>query len=190
MENDDTNEVEDMIDNDELNNNDTMITCPMCDLQFDLNSYRNHMLFVHPEFIAVWASSIFGPMFQEDEYFDFIRNIHELTIDADDDIDLSLEVRMNVDDMSYDELLRLCEHIGYHKQGVEDITHVVDLIDDGSDHDIKCPICLEECVPNERKCTKIKRCGHVYCFECIEEWFKQSKICPVCKQEVLITNTD
>jgi hypothetical protein len=50
-----------------------------------------------------------------------------------------------------------------------------------SGHDIECSICLE-------RLNKIKRktvCGHIYCAECIENWFNKHKRCPLCNKEFI-----
>jgi len=43
--------------------------------------------------------------------------------------------------------------------------------------DNNCSICLETI--NE---GSISECGHVYCSECIKNWFKYKKTCPMCKK--------
>lgn len=44
----------------------------------------------------------------------------------------------------------------------------------------KCPICLEE--KTNTNMTKIKKCNHLFCENCIKFWLTQrSKKCPVCR---------
>ena len=45
----------------------------------------------------------------------------------------------------------------------------------------QCPICLEN-IQNE---LRLSHCQHTFCRECIEEWFKSSTLCPVCRQTSL-----
>ena len=45
--------------------------------------------------------------------------------------------------------------------------------------EIQCPICTE--TKNEIGETI---CGHKFCYECIEEWLKESKKCPICMKEL------
>ncbi len=41
-----------------------------------------------------------------------------------------------------------------------------------------CPICLGHCTDQ----VVLKNCKHAFCQECIVEWFKQKKTCPVCSK--------
>lgn len=44
----------------------------------------------------------------------------------------------------------------------------------------KCPICLDE--KTNTNMTKIKKCNHIFCDNCIKFWLTQrSKKCPVCR---------
>lgn len=54
-----------------------------------------------------------------------------------------------------------------------------------------CPICYDdiENLPNIDKF--ITECDHIFCLKCIREWLEQSKpdkLCPLCKQEINLTN--
>ena len=42
----------------------------------------------------------------------------------------------------------------------------------------ECIICLEEMIKDEK--IKILECGHIYHYNCINDWFKRVKECPVC----------
>ena len=42
----------------------------------------------------------------------------------------------------------------------------------------ECIICLEKMIKGER--VKILECGHVYHYNCINEWFKRKRECPLC----------
>jgi hypothetical protein len=164
------------------NNNDIMFVCPLCDLHFDHIQFRTHMLIVHPEFVAIWASTFYGSLFREQEYIEFVRTLfHDINDNnvIDDDVD--------VDNMTYEQLLQLCEQVGTHKEGVKDIQEVIEKTteDDPLDvKDCKCTICLEACIKEEHNPVKIKKCKHVFCFECISTWLKENKTCPICKQFV------
>lgn len=148
------------------------VTCPLCELQFDVLNFQMHMVFTHPEFLAIWASSTLGASFQEEDYFEFLQAFQ----DQDD---------VNTDDMTYEELLQLCERIGNHKEGISCIDEVSEKIDNPENE--ACPICLDE-LKHVSSCRKIKVCGHIYCDECIERWFEENKWCPVCKKDVQIAS--
>ena len=53
----------------------------------------------------------------------------------------------------------------------EEPLHVVK-VDEG----VECCICYEGVVEG-----KMLSCGHIYHKECIDEWFKEKKICPYCR---------
>jgi hypothetical protein len=52
--------------------------------------------------------------------------------------------------------------------------------------DTQCSVCLEEMKKGEEVC-ELKRCGHVFHNECVNEWFKTKNSCPVCR-DVLETS--
>ncbi len=42
----------------------------------------------------------------------------------------------------------------------------------------ECIICLEKMKMDDK--IKILECGHIYHYECINDWFKRKKECPIC----------
>lgn len=50
---------------------------------------------------------------------------------------------------------------------------------------VKCMICLEEIL--ER--TKMNKCSHFFCFECIHKWAEVTNCCPLCKVPSLSLHT-
>ena len=44
----------------------------------------------------------------------------------------------------------------------------------------ECIICLENMIKGER--VKILECGHMYHNDCIMEWFKHKRECPLCSK--------
>lgn len=44
--------------------------------------------------------------------------------------------------------------------------------------DSKCPICLDRF----ENVASLDRCGHRFCFRCVQEWSKNKAECPLCKQ--------
>ncbi|KAL5207541.1 hypothetical protein ABZP36_031976 [Zizania latifolia] len=100
------------------------------------------------------------------------------------------DMRMDIDNMSYEELLALEERIGsvstalseeqfvkclrrstYRPVDIEANAQVVD--------DIKCSICQEEYMEGE----EVGRlgCEHQYHVCCIHQWLRQKNWCPICK---------
>ena len=185
--NEDNNEFENHIHEDIIEPliNDLQLVCPVCDLHFPLVAFRNHMLHTHPEFLAIWASALFGPLFQHEEYFTFVRGMMEE--------DTEEYTGLDVDNMSYEQLLALCEQIGDHKEGVKNVDEVLEELDiqveqleDEKHVYSRCPICLEEfsTANEEQRIEKIKSCGHIFCSDCIRKWFLENKQCPFCKTDV------
>lgn len=46
-------------------------------------------------------------------------------------------------------------------------------------NDTKCSICLEDFIVDES--IKQLRCEHIYHISCLEEWFNEKRICPLCR---------
>ncbi|KAJ0764219.1 putative transcription factor C2H2 family [Helianthus annuus] len=96
------------------------------------------------------------------------------------------DMRLDIDDMSYEELLALEESIGYVNSGLsedgiskclrEKIYYSMDQSYD------TCPICLDE-YENGEKIGRIEKCGHEYHVDCIKKWVTMKKVCPICKSE-------
>lgn len=92
----------------------------------------------------------------------------------DDDVD--------VDEMSYEQLLELGEKIGKVSKGLtqgqfEKLDRVVCQAED------TCSICQDVIVCGTR-CVRL-RCGHFYDEECLKGWFQMEKVCPLCKSECI-----
>jgi hypothetical protein len=94
---------------------------------------------------------------------------------------------------SYEDLLSLCEQIGYHKSGIKNIDIDVPYVDqEDREHLVNeedtCRICLE-CLNLTEKLRKTKKCNHIFCSPCIEKWLEENKSCPLCNTE-LSTNEE
>ncbi|XP_047075831.1 E3 ubiquitin-protein ligase MBR1-like [Lolium rigidum] len=104
------------------------------------------------------------------------------------------DMRMDIDNMSYEELLELEERIGsvstalseeqfakcirrrlYRRAATEVKTSIVD--------DNKCSICQEEFLKGEE--VGRLRCEHQYHVCCIRQWLLQKNWCPICKASAL-----
>ncbi|XP_031254161.1 E3 ubiquitin-protein ligase MBR1 [Pistacia vera] len=103
--------------------------------------------------------------------------------------------RLDVDNMSYEELLELGERIGYVNTGLKEdemgrclrkLKNSVanDLSSYLSIHvDKKCTICQEE-YEEDDEMGKLD-CGHSFHIQCIKQWLAQKNACPVCKITVV-----
>lgn len=101
------------------------------------------------------------------------------------------DLRLDVDNMSYEELLALEERIGNVSTGVSpdvlaqklkktrysSLDAVVARY--SQECDIKCSICQEEYEEGD-ELGKIE-CGHGYHAQCIQQWLVQKNQCPICK---------
>ncbi|KAL0693510.1 hypothetical protein Bca4012_060690 [Brassica carinata] len=96
------------------------------------------------------------------------------------------DMRLDVDNMSYEELLALEERIGDVCTGVneETISNRLKLrkfkSSTKSPQDAEpCCICQEEYSEGEDMGSL--ECGHDFHSQCIKEWLKQKNLCPICK---------
>ncbi|KAH0448700.1 hypothetical protein IEQ34_022500 [Dendrobium chrysotoxum] len=102
------------------------------------------------------------------------------------------EMRMDIDNMSYEELLELVEKIGSVSTGLTDeaLTNclkrsnfqlarssfgITSCVEDGN----RCSICQEECADGDD--IGALACEHWYHVVCIQQWLKQKNWCPICK---------
>ncbi|XP_068643108.1 uncharacterized protein [Aristolochia californica] len=110
---------------------------------------------------------------------------------ASDHFDQYRNLRLDVDNMSYEELLELGDRIGYVNTGLreEEILRCLrkmkhSILSNAPLHvttgiDWKCSICQEEYEAND-EVGKLE-CGHSYHLYCIKQWLLQKNTCPVCK---------
>ncbi|KAK7291401.1 hypothetical protein RIF29_06512 [Crotalaria pallida] len=101
--------------------------------------------------------------------------------------------RLDVDNMSYEQLLELGEKIGYVGTGLKEdemglnIRKIKLLISNDiskNQIDKKCSICQEEYEAGEE--VGRLNCEHSYHFQCIKQWLVHKNFCPVCKQQVVV----
>ncbi|CAK8543830.1 unnamed protein product [Lathyrus sativus] len=106
-------------------------------------------------------------------------------------LDQHRDMRMDVDNMSYEELLALGERIGQVNTGLSEdvlskcLTETIYCSSDQCQEDEgSCVICLEE-YKNMDDVGTLKTCGHDYHVSCIKKWLSMKKLCPICKSSVL-----
>uniref|UniRef100_A0ACD5VCB6 Uncharacterized protein n=1 Tax=Avena sativa TaxID=4498 RepID=A0ACD5VCB6_AVESA len=101
------------------------------------------------------------------------------------------DLRLNIDEMSYEELLALEESIGSVNTGLaeEKISGCVKEVvccssdeaeDEDDEEDGRCLVCLEGYKDNDL--LGILKCGHDFHSGCIKKWLQVKNVCPVCKQ--------
>ncbi|KAI4331489.1 hypothetical protein MLD38_029676 [Melastoma candidum] len=103
--------------------------------------------------------------------------------------------RLDVDNMSYEQLLELGDRIGYVSTGLKEDeirgcvrkAKVPSLTEFPRISSVKpdrnCSICQEE-YEEEDEIGKLA-CGHGYHLSCIKQWLSQKNTCPVCKSEAV-----
>lgn len=111
-----------------------------------------------------------------------------------DGLDRYRNWRLDVDNMSYEELLELGDRIGYVNTGLreDEIARCVrrtkpfflsNLSLIRTELERQCTICQEE-YEAEDEMGKLD-CGHFYHIRCIKQWLSQKNCCPVCKSAAM-----
>ncbi|KMT06314.1 hypothetical protein BVRB_7g162360 isoform B [Beta vulgaris subsp. vulgaris] len=104
------------------------------------------------------------------------------------------DMRLDVDNMSYEELLDLGDRIGSVSTGLcEDqlpkcLTESVYCSSDQSQEEGRCAICLEDYRHMDDVGT-LKACGHDYHVSCVKKWLSMKNTCPICKGPAMPENT-
>ncbi|KAL5726566.1 RING-type E3 ubiquitin transferase [Ranunculus cassubicifolius] len=108
-----------------------------------------------------------------------------------DGYDRHRDLRLDVDRMSYEELLELGDKIGYVSTGLKEdeifrclrkTKHaILGALSSrfSAEIDWKCSICQEEYEPGDE--VGKMECSHSYHMSCIKQWLLQKNMCPVCK---------
>lgn len=98
------------------------------------------------------------------------------------------DMRLDIDNMSYEELLALEERIGNVSTGLSGDTISRYMVEtaycspnqiQGDQEEDKCVICLE--VYKNKENVGRLNCGHNFHSNCIKKWLSIKNVCPVCK---------
>ncbi|KAI9118092.1 hypothetical protein K1719_010424 [Acacia pycnantha] len=126
------------------------------------------------------------------QFEDFMIFDHSVFSGTADIHDRHRDMRLDVDNMSYEELLALGERIGNVSTGLREETILKLLkqkkysVEEGSQCDAEpCCVCQEEFDNGDGVGTL--DCGHDYHTNCITQWLKQKNLCPICKTKGLAT---
>ncbi|KAK6137155.1 hypothetical protein DH2020_029100 [Rehmannia glutinosa] len=113
------------------------------------------------------------------------------------------DMRLDIDNMSYEELLALEERMGTVstalseealskclRRSIYQLTpSKVQITGSGEDgNEIKCSICQEEYVSGDEIGTLVE-CRHGYHITCINQWLQVKNWCPICKTSVASSQT-
>nr|GLL17961.1 probable E3 ubiquitin-protein ligase HIP1 isoform X1 [Ipomoea trifida] len=122
-------------------------------------------------------------MFEQQSFSDGPRSL----------LDEYVGMRLDVDSMSYEELLALGERIGSVNTGLSEdmISKCIKAEAFGSSNskEKRCAICLEVYEKKDEIGSLIK-CGHDYHVSCISKWLSMKNACPICKSAALIMADD
>merc|ERR1712183_1058884 len=100
------------------------------------------------------------------------------------------EMSLDIDSMSYEELLALGERIGNVSTGLSEdliskcLTETIHCSSDQIQEEGSCVICLEE-YKNKEEVGVLKNCTHNYHVGCIKKWLSMKNVCPICKAPAL-----
>ncbi|KVH90473.1 uncharacterized RING finger protein P4H10.07 [Cynara cardunculus var. scolymus] len=98
------------------------------------------------------------------------------------------DMRLDIDDMSYEDLLALGERIGSVGTGLPEhliskcVQESIYCSSDQIQEEGTCVICLEE-YANMDDIGMLKACGHDFHVGCIRKWLSMKNLCPICKAE-------
>lgn len=144
-----------------------------------------------------YSSSVFSYDDEDYEFFENREALEDLTFIVDEsaaDHDME-EDEIDPDDMSYEELLALSEIVGEANRGLtdEEISTCLEISEWSCSFENKtttdrCVVCQMEYEQGE-KLVVLCRCFHTYHGDCISQWLKVKKTCPVCNTEVSPTTT-
>ncbi|XP_076950090.1 uncharacterized protein LOC143622966 isoform X2 [Bidens hawaiensis] len=98
------------------------------------------------------------------------------------------DMRLDIDDMSYEELLALGERIGSVNTGLSEsliskcLRESIYCSSDQIQDEGTCVICLEE-YANMDDVGMLKGCKHDFHVGCIKKWLSMKNLCPICKSD-------
>ncbi|XP_008226444.1 PREDICTED: probable E3 ubiquitin-protein ligase HIP1 isoform X1 [Prunus mume] len=116
-------------------------------------------------------------------------------------LDQHRDMRLDIEDMSYEELLALGEQIGHVSTGLSEERIKKQLktrtylssstnfnLEEAGCSDKEADSCII-CQDNYKKREKIGtlHCGHEYHVDCLKKWLLVKNVCPICKSEALTT---
>lgn len=118
---------------------------------------------------------------------------HSVFFGMPDIQDRHRDMRLDVDNMSYEELLALGERIGDVCTGLSEETissrlkqrNFISIKTEQPEEAEPCCICREEYSNGDGLGTL--ECGHDFHTDCIKQWLMQKNLCPVCKTTGLTT---
>ena len=175
--------------------------CATCELYFSPEDYTNHLIYRHPIAMYVLYSTLTPPPLNilNDAGYGVASHMeqynNEEVVSQTPNVDvygreffimLNEEESEDTDNESenYEALVALCERIGNHTVGIDDVTTITTQKEKATlECDETCAICLEYLIEKETV-YDMNACRHYYCSECITKWTSENKLCPVCKVDL------
>ena len=114
---------------------------------------------------------------------------------SDQENNISSYNNIDPDRMTYEELLELQDKIGYVSKGFNDKEIRLSPKIKYSRNKAKCKKLDELCTVcqycfNSDEDLRFLNCNHSFHTECVDHWFRKEKICPNCKEEVILEKKD
>jgi hypothetical protein len=165
-------------------------------LKIELENLKNEEKQKYP-YVASFSSNIVIIEEEEDDYemnFFSYSDLPESSDIENQTAEVLMDEEIDPDNMTYEELLELQDRIGYVSRGFseKEIKLIPKLKFDKSllnflIDDKICTICQYE-YRNGQDLRYLK-CKHSFHINCVDFWFKKEKVCPNCKEEVVLKNT-
>jgi hypothetical protein len=84
----------------------------------------------------------------------------------------------------YEFNIQLADRLGKVEVGVDNIDDVSTIQErDAILEDSICVVCLENIKENDKVARQLI-CSHIYCDDCISQWLKKNKKCPICNVDL------
>ncbi|XVE55297.1 hypothetical protein DITRI_Ditri03aG0147700 [Diplodiscus trichospermus] len=110
--------------------------------------------------------------------------------DSSNDEDMEDEAdEIDVDELSYEELIALGEIIGVEKKGLSQ-NEISSCLFPCKFQSVECKTGIDRCVicqveyEEDESIVALPNCEHPYHSECISKWLQVKKICPICNNEI------
>jgi hypothetical protein len=137
--------------------------CKVCNQEIE-GDYLFHLITSHLD-TYISMMSVYFPQLEVDDVLELVNQY----------------VEMYTSDNNYENLMELCDNIGYYKKGINNIDTVCKKVEVVNTEET-CPVCLEMLLNKDT--YKIKTCKHIFCKECITKWLSDNISCPICKNEL------
>ena len=179
------------------NTNDEILSCPVCGEWLHYPEVNEHVMNEHTS-LYVTMNMLLNRNITIDNVQQMINSIysneHQISpgtnpwVRTYDTLQNLMFLENTEYEPSYEELLNLCDQIGYHKPGIKNVDAVTVIIEDEDKckllkEEETCRICLEFFTA-EDEIRKINSCHHMFCSGCIKTWFLENKTCPLCNLNV------